>query len=89
LAIDTKDGVMTHKRTVAEIGLRYKNKDYYYEDDFGYEYPADAAEFQYKENNYSCDCNRSLFIQRNCDEDFPEMDCGDEIELIHFEVKLV
>ena len=72
---------MTQKRTVADITLKYKGNIYKFEYDFGYDYPEDAALFQFEENNYSCDCNRSLFIQRYCDEDFEDMDCGEEIEL--------
>jgi len=89
LALDKKNGDMAHKKTIAEIGLKYKDKEYFYEDDFGYEYPSESVEFQYKENNYSCDCNRSLFIQRYCDENFPELNCGDKIKLIHFKVKTI
>lgn len=41
-----------------------------------------AAEWMFNEGNYACDCNRSLFINEYCDKDFPDMDCGDTIELI-------
>ena len=35
----------------------------------------------WKEGNYSCDCNRAIFLRQVFD-DFPELDCGEEIELI-------
>jgi hypothetical protein len=87
LAIDLKDGEFTHLRTIAEMDLIYQNKIYHFEYDFGYEYPEDAAEFMFFEGNYSCDCNLSLFIQRSCDPDFPELNCGEEIEIKNFKIK--
>jgi hypothetical protein len=52
---------------------------------------AETALYQYTEGNYSCDCNRSLFIGRYC-EDAPDawpgededgaMPCGDRFELV-------
>jgi hypothetical protein len=86
LAFDEKEGELTHKDTIALVTLKYKDKLYSYEDNFGKEYPEEYARFQYEENNYSCDCNRSLFIQRNCDGNFPEMNCGEEIELVSLEI---
>jgi hypothetical protein len=85
LAFDEKEGELTHKDTIALVTLKYQDKLYSYEDNFGKEYQEEYARFQYEENNYSCDCNRSLFIQRYCDENFQEMDCGDEIELVNLE----
>jgi hypothetical protein len=46
------------------------------------------AEYMFTEGNYSCDCNRSLFIGRHASADLPEMECGEEIELICLEVTL-
>lgn len=88
LMIIEKYGVMSHKRTVFVGTFRYKGKEFVIHYDFGYEYEEEYAEFSFLENNYSCDCNRSLFIQRKYGEDaIPELDCGEEIELIdyHFE----
>ena len=86
LAFDEKEGVLSHKDTIAIVTLEYNDEIYIYEHNFGKEYPEDMVKFQYEKNNYSCDCNRSLFIQRYCDENFPEMDCGDEIELLKLEI---
>jgi hypothetical protein len=86
LAFDEKEGELTHKDTIALVTLKYKDTIYFYEHDFGKEYEEKYVRFQYEENNYSCDCNRSLFIQWYCDETFPELDCGEKIELINLEV---
>ena len=62
------------------IKLKYKEKEYQFtldlNDDEG------VADYQATEGNQSCDCNKSLYIQRYCDPSFPEMDCGDEIQLV-------
>lgn len=65
-----------------EVILEYQGKQYKYVYDFGEGYPYESAEFMYTEGNYSCDCNRSIFIQEHCDNDFPEMECGEEIKLV-------
>jgi hypothetical protein len=87
LAMDKKDGEMTHKRTITNMDLIYKDKTYKLEYDFGYEYEDSSARFIFFEGNYSCDCNLSLFIQRQCDESFPELDCGEEIAIKNFEIE--
>lgn len=30
--------------------------------DFGYGYPEDSARYMFEEGNYSCDCNKAIFI---------------------------
>ena len=88
IVIREEYGFMTHKRTIFVGTFEYKDKEFVLHYDFGYEYPEDSAIFMFEEGNYSCDCNRSLFIQEEYDEDaIPELDCGDEIELLeyHFE----
>lgn len=88
IARDVKYGIMTHKRTIFVGTFKYKDREFVLHYDFGYEYPEEQAEFQFLENNYSCDCNRSIFIREEYGEDvMPELDCGDEIELLdyHFE----
>lgn len=87
LAMDKKEDIMTHKRTVAEIVLKYEDNIYKFDYDFGYEYSEEAAIFQFEENNYSCDCNRSLFIQRYCDKNFTDMGCGEQIKLVDISIK--
>jgi hypothetical protein len=69
------------------ITFRYEGKEYVYPDSFDYqgwdtERNADhQVTHMYTEGNYGCDCNRSDFI-REVDETFPEMECGDSIELV-------
>lgn len=86
LGIDMKEGVMTHKKTVANIVLKYKETFYTLSYDFGYEYPIDTALFMFNEGNYSCDCNKSLFIIEKCDKNFKELECGEDIELVTIDV---
>ena len=79
---------MTHKRTIFVGTFKYQDKEFVLHYDFGYEYSEDDAIYCFTEGNYSCDCNRSLFIQYEYGKDaIPELDCGDEIELLdyHFE----
>lgn len=41
--------------------------------------------FQWLQNNYSCDCNRRLFIDiaNNIkEEDIPEYNCGSEVKIL-------
>ena len=88
IARDIKYGYMTHKRTIFVGTFKYKDREYVLHYDFGYEYPEEQARFQFLENNYSCDCNRSIFIREEYGEDaMPELECGNEVELLdyHFE----
>lgn len=88
LVYDIRYGEMSHKRTIFVGTFEYQGEEFVVHQDFGYEFPDDRAVFQFVENNYSCDCNRSLFIRQEYGEDsMPELDCGDEIKLIeyHFE----
>jgi hypothetical protein len=87
LALDVKESDnFTHKQTIAKVKLKYNNKEYEYNQDFSYEYPANLVHFMYEEGNYSCDCNRSLFIQRHCDSSFKEIGCGEKIQLMSLDV---
>jgi hypothetical protein len=71
---------------IAHVVLRSAGKTYeynhYFEGDDRGDYPWESVVFMYTEGNYRCDCNRSLFIATKGNEDFEEMDCGDEIELV-------
>jgi hypothetical protein len=69
--------------TLATITLEYKGNQYIIKDRWPHSWATcDAMRFQWEENNYACDCNRSRFIQRQCDGTFPEMDCGETIKLV-------
>jgi hypothetical protein len=82
------DGPMAIKRTVAKMNLVHAGVKYPYEEDFGYGYPADGAEYMFFEGNYSCDCNLSRFIRNaHPDANVPELGCGDQVEIEDFEVE--
>lgn len=84
----SQEGEDLEYKTVVEMNLVYKGKSYPYQYDFGYGYPCRSAEFMFFEGNYSCDCNISIFIQESV-EDFPELDCGDEITIEDFKITKV
>ena len=74
----------------ALVTLEYNGKQYVIEDEYATFTDGvldEGSEFQWNENGNSCDCNRSLFIRRQCDPNFPDMDCTDEIKLIKIEEK--
>ena len=87
IVFSEEEGELTHKKTLADITLDYKGHIYSYTENFGYEYPADSARYMYEEGNYACDCNRSLFIERHCNDEFQEMGCGDEIKLVSLKIR--
>jgi hypothetical protein len=88
LARDRKHGIMSHKRTIAICTFQYKGKEYVIDYDFGYEYEEESAHFMFEDGNYSCDCNRSMFIARKYGVDvMEELDCGDEIEMVDFKIE--
>jgi hypothetical protein len=68
------------------MNLVYNGKSYHLRYDFGEDFPAHSAEYAFFEGNYSCDCNKSLFIRRYCDPTFPEKNCGDEIVIQDFKI---
>lgn len=90
LMIHVEEGIFSHKRTIFVGTFKYKGKEFVLHQDMGPEYPEDSAIFMFTDGNYGCDCNRSLFIQREHGEDaIPDLGCGCEIELVdyHFEYK--
>lgn len=87
VARDIKYGNMTHYRTIFVGTMQYKDKEFIIHYDFGYEFSLENAEFMFLEGNYSCDCNRSLFIRREYGEDaIPELKCGEEIKLVKWHI---
>lgn len=55
-----------HRLTRARVTLEYKGQRHTFLDTFGYGYPWRSVEFMWRDGNYACDCNRSLFLQRQC-----------------------
>jgi hypothetical protein len=66
-----------------KIVLAYKGKQYTVKDIYAAN--VEDADYMWTLGNYSCDDNRSIFIQDQCDPDFPYLDCGDTIELVKME----
>ena len=87
LMIRTKEEPLSYARTVACMTMIYKNKPYYYEYDFGYEYEEGSAQFMFFCGNYSCDCNKSIFLQEVYKE-VEELDCGEEIQIENFKIEI-
>ena len=88
LVWDLREGEMTHKRTIFVADLKYKDMVYTIHCDFGYEYPEEQAIFMFEDGNYSCDCNRSLFIQDEYGENaIQELDCGEEIKMVNYHLE--
>lgn len=76
------------KRTIFVGVFQYKDKEYTLHYDFGKSYPATSAVWMFLEGNYSCDCNRSLFIAREYGEDtIPDLGCGEEIKLKEYHIE--
>lgn len=85
LMIACEDGHLSHKRTVFVGTFKYKDDTFVLHYDFGYEYPEESAIYMFTEGNYSCDCNRSMFIRDQHGEDaMPSLGCGCEIELVDY-----
>ena len=74
------------KRTVYNATLKLPDgRTHNITHDFGYGYPVESAEFMFEEGNYSCDCNKSLFLQEQ-GFDIDEQPCGDEITIETFKI---
>lgn len=82
-----KYGHMSHKRTIFVGKYKYKEKMFKIHYDFGYEYEVERAVFNFLENDYSCDCNLSLFIRREYGDVIPELHCGHQIELLEYHIE--
>ena len=87
---DVKSGEMTHKKT-AFVGIyEYLGEEFTIHYDLGYEYPYDSAVHYFVDGDMSCDCNRSLIIQREYGEAIiPLLPCGSKIKLVWYEVRFV
>ena len=67
--------------TTIDLVFYFEGKDYALVFDFGCKCSFATAKYMFEEGNYSCDCNRSIFMSAEFS-DFEEMDCGSEIKLI-------
>lgn len=85
MMVDCKYGEMTHKRTIFVGTFKYRDDTFVIHCDFGYEYPEESAIYMFTQGNYSCDCNRSLFVRNQHGENaIPELGCGCEIEMVDY-----
>src|SRR6266478_7628590 len=81
-SVDPEEGIDTHAHTVALVTLRLPDgRVGMFEQNFGFGYPDDGVHHMWEEGNYSCDCNRRLFLARECgiDTEFDDLDmaqCG-------------
>jgi hypothetical protein len=80
------DNDHVHKLTWAKVKLSAHGKPYDFSMCFGFGYPKESVEYMFSEGNYACDCNRSGFIARYCDTEFPRHDCGDQIAVVELNV---
>ena len=72
----------------AIVTLKFKDKIYNIVLDF--ENASDTGiRFMFEDGNYACDCNLSIFIQEQVDENFELMECGEEIKLLNLQIKEV
>ena len=76
---------------IVSITLEYEGQRFVVEDrrntDDDYDESLLLIEFDWYENNMSCDCNRSQFIRDQCDSSFPDMQCGERIKLIDLVIR--
>jgi hypothetical protein len=63
-----------------EISFKYEGKMFEIQESRWEGMDLDTIFYLYEEGNYSCDCNRSLFIREKYPE-FPELGCGETIEM--------
>lgn len=86
LVVAHGDGQLTGKRTVFVGVFVYEDDEFILHYDFGYDYPAESAIYMFTHGNYSCDCNRSMFIRNQYGETaMPALGCGCEIEMIDYQ----
>lgn len=80
-----------HNRIVACMDLVFEGKPYYYEQDFGYGFTEHGAEYMFFDGNYSCDCNKKLFLARSYEElsylEGMEHNCTDDIAIENFRIE--
>ena len=88
IAFKEEEGENARFRTVARMLMVLPDgREFPYEHDFGHAYDQDSARYMFEDGNYSCDCNKTIFLSREHPE-IEEWDCGDDIELKNFTVSL-
>jgi hypothetical protein len=88
IAFKEEEGNQVRFRTIARMVMALPDgREFPYEYDFGYDFGEDSARFMFFDGNYSCDCNKTIFLSEKHPE-IEEWDCGDKIELRDFKVSL-
>ncbi len=83
-----EQGKEVRLKTIARMTMVLPDgREFPYKYDFGYAYGKDAAKYMFLDGNYSCDCNRTIFLSKEYPE-IKEWNCGYDMELINFSVTL-
>lgn len=78
-----ESGLWTRTQHIAKMTFVYQGNEYPIEVTHDYGRETRYIEWDYRENNYGCDCNRSELIREKYP-NFPELDCGFLIEMKNF-----
>ncbi len=71
------------------ITLRYNGETYTFDEGHWTPDDLDLANYLWTEGNFACDCNRSQMIRQHVDGDFPDLSCGETIELVDLTVPVL
>ena len=93
------EGKVIRYKTIAKMNLIFDVKPYYIENDFGYGFQntyeecTSLAEYMYYDGNYSCDCNKLLFLARRYKEfehyENMKIECANNIKIENFRVEFI
>jgi len=67
--------------TIARMTLIYNQKEYFLEYDCKCDCSISGLFFEFDENNFSCDCNRSIFLNKKYGDEIPILECGNKIKM--------
>jgi hypothetical protein len=81
VVFDLPDNDHTDQLTYAKVVVAYDGKEYRFSDCFGFGFEGESAIYMFTAGNYACSCNLSMFIRQCCDEYFPELCCGEDVDL--------
>jgi len=84
IVFSEEEGKLVRYKTKANIIFELNGKEYDLEYDFGYGYPEESALYMFEDGNYSCDCNKAMFLSGKYPElekELDDMKCGDTIKI--------
>ena len=64
IRFDEIEGPYNKQRPVALVTLKWQGKEYDVRKEYSYGYPLHTVIFDWEENNFSCDSNRRLWIEK-------------------------